>query len=149
MSHVTDLKLRIHDLDALEEAAEKCGLQLMRGQKTYAWFGEFMNDSRDYGDIAVKDFGKGAHALRLKTHQPGDYEIGLHADKDGGFKLAFDSWGPGRRLSEAVGQQANRLRVEYAAAVATRKAAVLKRKGFTLVREEMQGGGVRLKLRRR
>ena len=47
MSHVTDLKLRIHDLDALEEAAEKCGLQLMRGQKTYAWFGEFMNDSRE------------------------------------------------------------------------------------------------------
>jgi hypothetical protein len=129
----------------------KCGLVLKRDQKTYKWYGRFMNGSRDYGDIDPKDFGKGAHALQLANHTSGDYEIGLHPAKDGdGFQVVFDAWGPGQRLTAAVEAGANKLRREYAAACASRKAKVtLGRKGFVLTREDLAGGRIRLKLRKR
>jgi len=151
LSHVTDVKLRITNLDALAEAADKCGLVLMRDQKTYTWYGHFVGDSASYGNIPIEDFGKSAHALRLKDHKRGDYEIGLHTAKDGeGFQVVFDSWGPGQKLAAAVGLKANTLRREYAAAVASRKATeTLARKGWRVVREDLPGNQIRLRLRHR
>ncbi len=155
MSHVTDVKLKIKDLEALEEAAAACGLDLRLGQTTHAWYGKFMNDSEE-GRRVVKErgqqaLGKCEHALRLKNHQQGDYEIGVVKSLDGdGYDLLLDEWGPGRKLVNAVGPSANKLRQEYAVAQATRKAkATLGKKGFTVAREDLLNGSVRLKLRRR
>jgi hypothetical protein len=151
MSHMTEVKLRVVDLDALAEAAEKVGLELRRGQTTHAWYGRFVGDSRPPAGRDPKDYGKCAHALRLKDHKPGDYEVGLVPALDGkGYDLMLDEWGPGAKLSRAAGQGLGRLKQEYAAAVATKKArATLGRHGFGVTREDLPSGRIRLRLRRR
>lgn len=152
MSHVTDVKLKIHDIDALEEAVDKLGMILQRGQKTYQWYGRFMNDSSAYGGYDPKDFGKCEHAIRRKDHQAGDYEIGVVNARDGnGYELLVDTWGPGGKLVAAGGGRSlDGIRREYAASVATRKAVdKLSRHGWRVVREELPGNNIRLKLRKR
>lgn len=146
------MKLKVKDLDALEESADALGGELRRGQKTHAWYGRFMNDSRSYGEHDPKDFGKCEHAIRLKNHQAGDYEIGVVKAKDGeGFELLVDTWGPGQKLVTAFGgPQLHGLRREYAASVATKRAnATLARKGYRVQREDLPGNRIKLKVRKR
>lgn len=151
MSHVTDVKLKVTDLDALERAAERLGFEFRRDQKTYAWYGRFMNDSNAYGKHDPKNFGKSEHALRLKNHQPGDYEVGVVKSLDGdGYEILFDEWGPGQKLKAVVGPQANALRREYAAEVAEQKAMQkLSRHGWRVQREDLPGNRIRLRLKKR
>lgn len=157
MSHVTDIKLRIRDLDALAEACEVLGMELIRGKKTYAWWGTYVGDSRSYGSHQPSEMGRCSHAIKIKGDAPkngsgGPWEIGVvETDGEEGFGLYYDTYGSaGRRLSEFVGPGANRLRQEYAAAVATKKAkATLARKGFVLKRETLDGGRIRLRAVRR
>lgn len=157
MSHVTDVKLKITDLDALEAAAVACGLELRRDQTTYAWWGSFMNDSRSYGEHLPAEMGHCAHALRIPGDRPkngsaGPWEVGVVPAKDGsGFNLVYDTFGgAGSRLTQKVGPGANTLRKEYAAAAATGKAMqTLARKGWGVTREDVAGGAIRLKLRKR
>jgi hypothetical protein len=157
MSHVTDVKLKIRDLEALREAAEALGLELREGQTHYAWWGTYVGDSHAYGEHLPSEMGTCAHALRIKGDTPrngsnGPWEIGVFKSKDGdGFGLAFDAYGTaGRRLSAAVGPNADRLRQEYAYALARRKAkADPKLRGFVATREQLTGGRVLLRLRKR
>lgn len=80
----------------------------------------------------------------------GSYEIGVMKNRDGdGFRVVFDSWGPGQKLSRIAGHDLSRLRQEYAVAVTLRKAEKLKRKGFSVKREDLAGGRVRLVMRKR
>jgi hypothetical protein len=142
MSHITDIKLRVKDLDALEEVGEALGLTLQRGQKTHKWFGRFVGDTRPPAGLAVEDYGKCEHALGLKNHQAGDYEIGVVKALDGGegYDLVTDTWNQTRLLNAVGGAQMNRLRQEYAASVALKRAkATLARKGF--VASRVNGGG--------
>lgn len=153
MSHITNINLRIRDLDALAEAAERCGLELRREQKSHAWFGRFVGDSAPPPGRDPRDYGKCDHALRLKDHRSGDYEIGVTRALDGdGFDLLMDNWGTsGRRLMEAGdGPQLNRLRREYSAAVAMANARrTVVRKGFVPRREDLPGGRIRVVLVKR
>lgn len=156
MSHITDVKFRARDLDAIEVAGEARGFVLMRGQTEHAWYGRMVGDSAEGRQVArergVKNLGKCDHVLRLKDHRAGlDYEIGLVKAKDGdGYDLLYDSWGPGQRLVEAAGgPNLQGLRQEYTAAVLTRKAkAVLARQGFKVERQQV-GSRIRLRMRRR
>lgn len=146
--------MKIRDLDALEEAAKEIGLELRRNQKTYGWYGRFMNDSSRHGDLKPEEMGKCEHALALKGSGPGgtsNYEIGIRPAKDGdGFSVYYDSWGSGQRLEAVAGKDLSRLRQEYAIAVARRKAEKkLKPKGFTVQRMDLGGGRVRLRMRKR
>lgn len=154
---MTDVRLKIHDLDALATACEALGLELQQGKRQYAWWGSFVGDSSAYGDFDPRSFGKGDHAIKIAGTTPrngsgGPWEIGVVAAKDGdGFQLVYDAYGSaGNALTAKVGPQANRLRQEYACAVATKKAtATLARKGFRVERENLSTGAVRLRLRRR
>jgi hypothetical protein len=145
MSHVATGTCRIHDLDALEIAAERLGFELRRGQTEYAWFGRFLNDSA-VGRDAIKqgakaeDFGKCDHALRLKNHKSGDYEIGIKPALDGnGLRLEYDQWGAGHKLAEMVGgTDATKLQDEYNLAVAARRLA---RQGYKVTRRVNQETG--------
>lgn len=156
MSHITDVKLKIKDLDALKDAAEKCGFEFREDQKKYAWYGKFMDDSaegrRVVAERGVESLGKCDHALRLKDHQQGDYEIGVVRDDDGSFSLLFDTWGNGQKLLRETtgGPQLSRLRREYAAAVATKQAKkTLGRQGWTVERKDLPGNRIRLRVRKR
>lgn len=155
MSHVTDLKLRITDLDALAEACEQLGLELQLGKETYAWWGRYVGDSDAYGQHTPDKMGRCDHAIRIKGDRPksgsgGPWEIGVVKEGDG-YQLYYDTYGgAGRRLTERIGAQADRLRREYACAVVTRRAkATLAKKGYRLTREDLPAGRIRLRLRKR
>ena len=157
MSHVTDVKLKVHDLDALDEACQTLGLELRRGQKSYAWWGTYVGDSHAYGGHDPKLFGRCEHAIGIPGQTPrngsnGPWEIGVVKAVDGyGYDLLYDTYGgAGQALTQRVGPQSNALRREYAASVATRKAVdKLSRHGWRVVREELPGNNIRLKLRKR
>lgn len=136
MSHITNIKLRVKNLDALAEAAASVGLELRRGQTTHLTYGGRRSPC--------------LHALCMPS-VPGAYEVGVIAAPDGGdgFDLVADLWQQ-HALSQAVGgPQFNRLRQEYAGAEAAIK---MKRKlvplGFT-VKREMVGARMRLRAVRR
>jgi len=132
MSHVTAVETIFEDLDAAEQACKPLGLELARGQKTYKWFGSWVNDY--HGDDAAykhgidpKDYGKCEHAIRVKGN-PDAYEVGLVKNPNGpGYVLIYDFWAGGQGLQAAIGKDAGLLRREYALAVGMRDAA---RKGF-------------------
>lgn len=155
MSHVTDVKLCVKDLDAVEETlAEKFPqLELRRNKRTFKWYGRWMNDF--HGDNAAvdqgydpKEFGKCEHTIGFKN-STGAYEIGLVKAKTGdGWNVIYDAWGGA--LDRVVGRNAVDFKREYAATVAVRRAKqTLAKKGFTTTREDLPGGKIRIKLRKR
>lgn len=75
MSHVSTIETVIQDLDALEQACKALGtVELVRGQTTWKWFGQFVNDyhgadaAYKHG-IEPKDYGKCLHAIRVKGNE--------------------------------------------------------------------------------
>lgn len=149
MSHVTEVKVKVKDLDALEEAAVACGLELKRDKTKFNWYGHFVGDTTPPAGRNPKDYGKCDHVLALPG---GGYEIGVVKALDGdGYDLMFDSWGDGRRLVRATGgMNMPKLKAEYACAVTKRKVdATLARRGFKVTREDLPNHHIRLKLRRR
>ena len=103
MSHISRISLKITDLDALAKAAERCGLELVRGKTTYRWY---------EGD------GQCEHALVQRKQLALNYEIGLTKAEDGSWEMHWDSYD--ERLANAVGgQDAAKLKQEYGASVAT------------------------------
>lgn len=108
MSHVTSLDCVVTDLDALDRACKKRGLELVRGKTKYRWYGTWVNDYNS-ADAAYKngiptsEYGTSEHAITI----PGDnrcYEIGLHKNKSGpGWRLALDFWAGGHGMVEKAG----------------------------------------------
>jgi hypothetical protein len=133
MSHVTAIDLEIKDIQALKLACEELGLNFKENQKTYRWYGKWVNDYRS-GDAAFnhgikpEDYGKGEHAVEV----PGSkYDIGVHRSGEG-YKLAFDFWGTGKAIQEKVGKGGEKIKQLYAVHAATLAA---KRKGWIVQRK--------------
>lgn len=154
MSHVTDVKMKLHDLGALREACEALGLEFREGQQTWNWYGTWVNDFSGERAAASQGFdpskfGKGLHAVSV----PGSkYEIGVVEARNGdGYELLYDAWGGhGAAIEKAAGQQLSRLKQEYAAAVTMNRARQkLAREGFTARRETLPNGVVRVRVVRR
>lgn len=121
MSHVVGATWSIDNLECLEAACEEIGLELVRNQKTYKWYGKWMNDysksDAAYLNIGIKpeDYGKCEHAIRVKGN-PSAYEIGVVKCEDGKLRLIFDFWGAaGRAIETLAGKNATELGVRYAA----------------------------------
>lgn len=155
MSHLTDVKLKVRDLDSLAEAAEQLGGELVIGQKTHKWYGRFMNDSAEGRRVAsergAETFGHCEHAIRIKGDHT-SYEVGVVKALDGdGYDLVYDTWGSGQNLERQFGKGLSKIRHEYAVSTAQKKAvASLQRKGWALApREDLGNGRTRLKLRKR
>jgi hypothetical protein len=158
MSHVTDVSMRVTDLDALERAADRRGLRLVRGQRTWKWYGRWENDFHGKHAAAEQgfrpaDFGKCEHALVLKNAGPHDYEVGVVRARDGnGYELLYDAWGSGgQRLEKAAGHHLDDLNRDYTVALATQRAhEQLAGEGFEeLAQEELPDGRVKLAWLRR
>jgi len=129
MSHVTKTGFTIYatDLDAVEEACRVTGtVEFMRGQTSYRWYGSFLNDSesgRRYAqEVSPEKWGRCDHAIRVKGNSEA-YEIGLVRNAEGNFDLVFDSWGPGRAIIEACGEDLYRLRQNITATICEREMA--------------------------
>lgn len=124
MSHVVSVKVVIRDLNALEMAAKRCGLELRRGQRSYKWFGQWVGDYPLPQGFRSEQLGKCDHVLSLPNN-PGAYEVGVVQNADGTFSLLFDFWSGGYGLEAAIGKGAKKLTDEYSWAVVESKCAEL------------------------
>lgn len=136
MSHISTVDIEINDLQALRESCKLLGLELVEGQKTYRWYGRFMNDY--HGDDAAykhgidpKNYGKCEHAIRIPGNKKA-YEIGVARKADGRLTLVWDFFCGGYGMEEKVGKNASLLRREYSLAVGMKD---MQKKGFKVTRQ--------------
>lgn len=115
MSHVGDMEVHIKDLVALEAAAKRLGLELVKGQTTYKWFGHSVGDYPLPAGFEKADLGKCEHVLRIPGNSQA-YEIGVVRRRDGkpGFQLLWDFWKGGYGLTDKVGESGGLLKQAYA-----------------------------------
>ena len=138
MSHVADVDLEIKDLDSLESACKELGLELVRDQKTYKWWGTHVGDYPLPKGFTKNDMGKCEHAVRIPGNSEA-YEIGICKRRDGrpGFTPLWDFFGShGKSMMNVIGKEGEKLKQEYAAQVATKHA---RKKGFTVTRTIREG----------
>jgi hypothetical protein len=150
MSHVADVQMQINDLSCLKKAVEGMGGTFVEGQKTFTWYGRFLNDWRESGGkiaeraainrVDAANFGKCEHAIKI----PGcRYEIGVIKSPDGkGYKLIYDEFGEGRKLVEWLGGETyGRVKQQYSAQVTKRQ---LSRQGYRVVTKQLSNGFVKV-----
>lgn len=139
MSHVATIDVKITDLTALKEACRVQGWEFREGQKTYKWYGQVVGAVPPGMNRA--DMGKCTHAIRV----PGaDYEVGIRANADGTFALAWDYWSYGG-LSKMLGGDTAPLLVQT---YATEKLKIeARRLGHAVESQEaLEDGSIRLRL---
>jgi hypothetical protein len=140
MSHIAECKAQLKSFDALEAAARRLGGSLIRGQKTYKWFGRWVGDTKMPEGMTKADLGKCDHAIRF----PGaTYEVGVRAQKDGSFTLAWDWWNTGGLLPIMGDPQAGRFVQAYGIEAAKRAAL---RRGYSTRETTQANGDVQLEL---
>ena len=146
MSHVASVDLEVTDLVALKKACAEMGLTYMEGQTTYKWYGRFMNDYQG-ADAAFlhgmnpKDYGKCAHAIRMKGYQEGDYELGVVKMPNGNYRLIYDFFGNGRKIADQLGKGCERMKQIYGI---TKAQMIAKLKGHMTQRKTMPNGSLKL-----
>lgn len=140
MSHVAECKAQLKNLDIIERAAERLGGTLMKGQKTYKWFGHWVGDTPMPAGMTTADLGKCDHAIKF----PGaTYEVGVRAQKDGTFTLAWDWWSAGGLLPKMGDTGAGKFVQAYGIEAAKRAAA---RKGYQTRETSKSDGSITLEL---
>jgi hypothetical protein len=137
MSHISDTKAHIKDLDALDRASDKRGLALARNVRKFKYY--------------ANQEGFCDHVIRSKTHVAGDFEIGVVPRLEGdGWTLSYDNYGQGRKLDQLAGAGLNGLKQEYATEVIMAGAKEeLVRKGWEVDTEQLSNGRRRIALRLR
>jgi hypothetical protein len=123
MSHVTDMKLHIKDLDCLKKAAKALGMDLVKASK-FKWFGQHVGDYPLPQGFTKEDMGKCDYVLRIKGNDHA-YEVGVCKRRDGkpGYTLLWDFWRGGYGLEAAIGKDGGKLKQNYAVSVAKKQMA--------------------------
>ena len=122
MSHISKIELEVKDLGILGQACARLGLNLMRGQQTFKWYGK---DSQC------------DHAIKI----PGaNYEIGV-LKKNGSLDLNCDFYD--RNIEKAIGKQGGLLKQAYAVEKTKIEA---RKKGYSVL-ERQTDNGIRLHVR--
>lgn len=142
MSHVAEMELEIKSLEALEVACKRLGLELVKGQKTYKWWGHSVGDYPLPAGFTEADLGKCEHAIRI----PGDkraYEIGVTKRRDGkpGYALLWDFYAGGYGLEAKIGPGGGLLKQSYSIQVAKKQ---MMRKGFRVTEKKNAKGEILL-----
>ena len=131
MSHVSNVELTVSDLDALRDAVARTnGLTWCEEQKSYHWYGKWMDDF--HGKAAAVDngfkpseFGKSEHAIKVDGVE---YEIGVVKNPTGeGYRLIYDNYDSGKQIAERYGTGLETIKNSYAERVAVKQ---LQRKGY-------------------
>jgi len=144
MSHVTTVDVQIGDLGALGAACKRVGLELVRDQKTYNWYGTHVGDTPIPEGFTEQDLGRCDHAIRLPG-KPNAYEIGVVRARNGqpGYTLMIDEWVDGLGLVEKCGKGCGLLKQAYATEVAIAAAEL---EGFHVNELPQPDGSIQLQL---
>jgi hypothetical protein len=122
MSHISKIELEVKDLGILSQACKKLGLEFIKGQRNYKW----------YGKEAQCD-----HAIKV----PGaDYEIGV-INNGGHYELNCDFYD--QSIEKVIGKRGGGLKQSYAVEKTRIEA---RKKGYSVVEIQTQNG-IRLHVR--
>ena len=149
MSHVTEIKVEILDLESLAKAAERCGCELITNKKTYHWYGYSVGDYPLPKGFKAEDLGHCDHAIRVQGGKEGyTYEIGVCKRRDGkeGYTLLIDFFAGGHGLIEKIGgNDAAALTDWYSAEAA---ASLLEQEGFSCSLVKSASGEIEVEARK-
>ena len=123
MSHISKIELEVTDLYALEQACSRLGLQWVKGQKTFTWFG-----SED---------GECDHVIKVPN---AGYEIGV-VQNAGVYELHCDFYDRG--IGAVIGEKAGLLKQAYATCKTRIEA---RRKGYSVLEQKIDQG-IRVRVR--
>lgn len=115
MSHIAEVNLLVQDLNALQRACQRLGLELVRHQQSYRWYGRSVGDYPLPTGFTKDELGTCEHAIRIPGNTQA-YEIGIVTRRDGkpGYTLLWDFYNGGYGLVDRVGENAERLQQLYA-----------------------------------
>lgn len=119
MSHITEMKTEVKDLEALADAARALGGELTLNAGTFRYY-----------------FGEEPTEHKISFPQA-NYEIGVSQEGDA-YKLKADFWRSGG-LTETCGENGEKLSDEYAAAVVWRHYS---QQGYSLNRYTNDAGQI-------
>jgi hypothetical protein len=122
MSHFTEIKTQIKDIEALRLACAELGLTLLQSA-----------DARGYYENTTK----GDYVVQLK----GPYDIALNKQADGTFGLTADLWQG--HIEEEVGKGYGKLLQLYGVHKAMMEA---RKKGLSVLRRHQPNGSIKLVL---
>ena len=122
MSHFTESKTEIKDIDALRSACQEMGLTLLQNA-----------EARKYYENTTK----GDYVVQIK----GPYDIALNKQADGTFGLTADLWQG--HVEEEVGNGYGKLLQLYGVHKATIEA---RKKGLSVLRRHQPNGSIKLVL---
>ena len=122
MSHFTEIKTQIKDIEALRLAVQELGLTLLPNTQARGYY-----DNKTKGDYVIK----------LK----GRYDIALKKQADGTYGLTADLWDG--HVEKEVGSKYGKLLQLYGVHKATLEA---RKKGLSVLRKPQQNGAIKLLL---
>jgi len=122
MSHFTEIKTQIKDIEALRLACAELGLTLLPN-----------TEARGYYDNKTK----GDYVIQFK----GPYDIALNHQNDGTYGLTADLWQG--HVEKEVGKGYGKLLQLYGVHKATIEA---RKKGLCVLRRQQQNGSIKLVL---
>jgi hypothetical protein len=122
MSHISKIELEVRDLGILGQACARLGLQLIRGQKTFRWYGK---DAQC--DQAIKIPGA-------------NYEIGV-LYRNGLYELNCDFYDS--NIEKVIGRKGGLLKQAYAVEKTKIEA---RKKGYSVLERQTENG-IRLHVR--
>lgn len=123
MSHITDIELKILDLNALKAACREVGVTFNEGAETFT---------------SYQDGLKCEHSI---TSPWGRYQIGVLKAKDGkGYTLAWDSYCQYETVKK-LGEGLEKLKQAYGVCKATIEARA---RGWSVHRQNLPNGTIKL-----
>ncbi|MBT5606933.1 MAG: DUF1257 domain-containing protein [Lentisphaerae bacterium] len=122
MSHFTEIRTQVRDIEALRDACAEMGIELLNNAV-----------ARGYGSNRLER----EHVIRLR----GPYDIALNRNGDGHFTLTTDWWNG--HVEKEVGKDFGRLLQMYGVHKATREA---RRRGHAVRRKQLKDGSIRLSI---
>ena len=120
MSHFTTINTQIKDINALREACQELGLEVLPEA-----------EARGYGGALQR----GEFIIRLK----GPYDVALNRQPDGSYGLSTDWWDG--HVEKEVGKDYGRLLQLYGVHKATIEA---RKKGLSVLRRHQPNGSIKL-----
>ncbi len=120
MSHFTEIKTQIKDIEALRSACQEMGLTLLQDTEARGYY-----ENKTTGEFVI----------RLK----GPYDIALNKQPDGAYGLTADLWNG--HVENEVGQGYGKLLQFYGVHKATREA---RKRGHLVRRSQQQDGSIKL-----
>ena len=120
MSHFTEIKTQIRDIEALRSTCQEMGLDLIENAEARGYY-----ENKTKGDFVI----------RLK----GPYDVALNRQPDGSFGITADLWNG--HVEQEVGAGYGKLLQLYGVHKATREA---RKKGYLVRRSQQKDGAIKL-----